>query len=318
MFSMKKTLLTGLLALAAITVNAQDEVTYNFFDPADCDADGWLWLDTPEKIAKYVGEDKKIKLVEAQYEIEDPDFPGAMLYPETVADATVKGYNTQGVKGGEGAKLGGIICPAAKEDWLSNLNGGGILVQMPDCASFDLYLSQECPNVMLNLDGAWSKTDASGCQYIHANQPAYWDWEEDDFVTTEYAGYDYDLQLLNYDWTNLENQDPALKTFSIFGEKGNPRTAYVSNYSTECPTIIQGIRIRTFTDESNAAVEGIIADADITVNGKVVALSAPAEISVYNAAGVKVAGVYGTSLDCSVLNGLYIVKAGNKAVKVNF
>lgn len=316
---MKKSLLTGLLALAAITVNAQDEVTYNFFDPADCDAEGWLWLDTPEKIAKYVGEDKKIKLVGAQYEIEDPDFPGSMIFPETVADATVEGYNTQGVKGGEGAKIGGIICPAAVEDWFSNLNGGGILVQMPDCASFDLYLSQECPNAMLDLEGAWSITDPAGCKFIHANGPAFFDWEEDDYATTEYAGYVYNLQDYTYDWTNLENQDPALETFSIFGEKGNPRTAYVANYSTECPTIIQGIRIKTFTDVSmdDAAVEGIIADADITVNGKVISLSAPAEISVYNAAGVKVAGVYGTSLDCSGLNGLYIVKAGNKAVKVN-
>ncbi|MDE6770724.1 MAG: hypothetical protein K2J78_13455 [Muribaculaceae bacterium] len=315
---MRKSLLTGLLALAAISANAQDETTYNFFDPADCDAEGWLWLDTAEKIAKYVGEDKKIKLVGAQYEIEDPMFPGAMIYPETVADPTVEGYNTKGVKGGEGSKTGGIICPAALEDWLGNLNGGGILVQMPDCASFDLYLSQECPNVMLDLEGAWSKTDASGCKYIHANQPAYWDWEEDDYVTTEYAGYDYNLQDYTYDWTNLENQDPALEKFSIFGEKGNPRTAYVANYSTECPTIIQGIRIRTFTDESDAAVEGIIADADVNINGKTVVLSAPAEISVYNAAGVKVAGAYGTSLDCSALNGLYIVKARNKAVKVNF
>lgn len=314
---MKKTLLTGLLALAAITVNAQDEVTYNFFDPADCDAEGWLWLDTPEKIAKYVGEDKKIKLVEAQYEIEDPDFPGSMIYPETVANATVEGYNTQGVKGGEGSKTGGIICPAAVEDWFSNLNGGGILVQMPDCASFDLYLSQECPNVMLDLEGAWSITDAAGCKFIHANGPAFFDWEEDDYVTTEYAGYDYNLQEYTYDWSNIENPDPALETFSIFGEKGNPRTAYVANYSTECPTIIQGIRIRTFTDESDTSVEGIIADANVTINGKTVVLSAPAEISVYDAAGVKVAGAYGTSLDCSALNGLYIVKAGNKAVKVN-
>ncbi len=68
----------------------------------------------------------------------------------------------------------------------------------------------------------------------------------------------------------------------------------------------------------NAGVEGIVADAEITINGKTVVLSAPAEISVYNAAGVKVAGAYGQSLDCSALNGLYIVKAGNKALKAKF
>ncbi len=318
---MKKTVLTGFLALAAIAVNAQ-ETTYNFFDPADCDAEGWLWLDTPEKIAKYVGADKKIQLVDAQYEIDDPKFPGSLITPETVADATVKGYNTKGEEGGEGAKVGGIIMPVAVEDWFSNLEGGGILVQMPDCASFDLYVSQSCPDVYLELSGAWSKTDAAGCKFIHIDSKADWLNPEDDMVITDYAGYYDNLQDYEYDW--YSSLDPStteeMQHFSIFGAKGNPRTAYVANYSIECPTIIQGIRIKTFTDVSldENKVEGIAADADLTINGKVVSVSEPAAISVYNAAGVNVASTYGTSVDCSSLNGLFIVKAGNKAVKVNF
>lgn len=50
---MKKVLLT-LAALTAVSIaNAQQ--TYNYFDPADCDADGWLWFDTQEKLEKYCG-----------------------------------------------------------------------------------------------------------------------------------------------------------------------------------------------------------------------------------------------------------------------
>lgn len=318
---MKKTVLTGLLAFAAIAVNAE-ETTYNFFDPADCDAEGWLWLDTPEKIAKYVGADKKIQLVPAQYEIDDPEFPGSSLIPENEVDPTVEGYNTKGEKGGEGAKVGGIIMPVALADWLSNLEGGGILVQMPDCASFDLYVSQSYPDVYLELSGAWSKTDAAGCKYIHVDSEAWFDWEEDDFAIRDYAGYYDNLQDFEYDY--YSSLDPStteeMAHFSIFGAKGNPRTAYVANYSVECPTIIQGIRIKTFTDVSMEGnkVEGVAANSDLTINGKVVSLSQPSEISVYNAAGVKVASTYGTSVDCSSLNGLFIVKAGNKAVKVNF
>ena len=66
---MKKVLLT-LAALTAVSIaNAQQ--TYNYFDPADCDADGWLWFDTQEKLEKYCGfenEGKKIILLSATWE----------------------------------------------------------------------------------------------------------------------------------------------------------------------------------------------------------------------------------------------------------
>ena len=142
-----------MLAVAAISMNAQTAATFNFFDPADCDADGWLWLDTPEKIAKYVGPDKKLKLVNAPYEIEDPEFPGEMVYPESTTDPYIKGYNNKGEQGGEGSKTGAIILPAAEEHhafWGDH--GGAILVNMPDCATFDVYLSQELPDTYTWLE----------------------------------------------------------------------------------------------------------------------------------------------------------------------
>ncbi len=315
---MRKSVLTGLLAVAALSVYA-DEPTYNFFDPADCDADGWLWLDTPEKIAKYVGADKKIQLVDAPYEIEDPEIPGEMIIPETVADPTVLGYNTKGDAGGEGSKTGGFILPAAEGHGWFDAWGGGFVIAMPDCAQFDVYMSQELPDVYTYVMGARAFTNAAGCQYIwNDSEPSDW-FPEDGPISTDYVAYDMNIQDLYYDLSGNGGSAPDSDNLMIYGPKGEPRTAYISNYSL-CPMLIQGLRIKTYTDVSLAdtSVDGIIADADIAINGKVVSLSAPAEISVYTAAGVKVAGAYGTSLDCSALNGLYIVKAGNKAVKVNF
>ena len=49
-----KKIFTLLLLAMACSVNMQAQ-EYNLFDPADVDADGWLWFDTDEKIEKYVG-----------------------------------------------------------------------------------------------------------------------------------------------------------------------------------------------------------------------------------------------------------------------
>lgn len=314
---MNKSVLTGLLVLAAFAANAEDP-TYNFFDPADCDADGWLWLDTPEKIAKYIGADKKIQLINSTLEIEDPEYPGEYLTAETVASAEVKGYNSEGEEGKEGSKTGGIILPQADGHGFFGSPGGGFMVQMPDCAQFDVYMSQKLPYIFTWICGGPGLIvpDVIG-NYIWNDDEVSWD-EENGVVgalPTQYVAYDMNIQDLEYD----VNFDGTLMR-KIYGPKGEARTAGFFNFSL-CPMIVQGLRIKTFTDVSmyeNAGVEGIVADAEITINGKTVVLSAPAEISVYNAAGVKVAGAYGQSLDCSALNGLYIVKAGNKALKAKF
>ena len=102
---MKKFLLSIAAASFALGVYA-DDVTYNFFDPEDCDEQGWLWLDTQEKIDKYVGNGKKIQLIQAQYEVEDPEFPGEYLIPVGSASPDFKGYNQLGEEGGEGSITG--------------------------------------------------------------------------------------------------------------------------------------------------------------------------------------------------------------------
>lgn len=311
---MKKSLLTLALVAIVFGANAQDEATFNFFDPADCDADGWLWLDSQEKIDKYVGgltSGKKVLLVEAQYETDDPDFPGETFTPQSYADASVQGYNEEGIAGGEGSVTGGIVLPAA--DWEYSwfpAEGGGILVPMPDCAQFDLYLSSPSANIYTAIYGAsLETTDPTACEYIWDDG---YDWatDSDNPISTNHVAWDYDIQ---------KYVSAVYDDLTIYGEKGcGGRTALFYNYIDGEPMYVQGIRIFTYTNvNGDAGVEGIAADdLNVSVKGGVISVSVPVEISVYSPTGVKVASAYGTSLDCSSLKGIYLVKAGSKTVKV--
>ncbi|MCH5233908.1 MAG: hypothetical protein J1E16_01325 [Muribaculaceae bacterium] len=325
---MKKSLLFMAFVGFAISANAQD-ATYNFFDPADCDEDGWLWLDTQEKIDKYVGaldSDKKIKLVNAQYELQDPNFPDEYYTPESYADPELKGYNQLGEEGGEGSVTGGIVLPAAKydpdEDWYPT-DGGGILVAMPDCAVFELYISQSMPEVMTEIYMAKKETNDPGdCQYLWDDDYSFWD-DSLGPVIKDYAGFYHDMQDIQLDY-NMGDGEPDIWT--LYGTKGEARTAYIANYSyTEeatdntCPMYIQGIHILTYTDAAGAGVKALQAEnVKINIKGGVITLQNAAQISVYTPSGAKVAAAYGSSLDCSSLKGIYLVRVGNKTVKAVF
>lgn len=143
---MKKIVTLGLFALATISANAQE---YNLFSPADCDADGWLWLNTQEKINKYVG-----KINEDDYTV-DPNGKTIQLafanispeYPETVADPDVTGADTQGklitdegVNVDECIKGGILIAPASA---MMSTNGGCLVLNLPSCSTISLMLSSE-------------------------------------------------------------------------------------------------------------------------------------------------------------------------------
>ena len=142
---MKKIFTLALLAMAAMSANAQ----YNLFDPADVDADGWLWLDTQAKIDKYVGafdEDNYTvnpngKIIQMAFANITPD------YPETVADPTVVGTDEAGyIEGQEGytpgqAKTGAIVLAPASA--MMSMNGGCLVLNLPSCATISLYLSSE-------------------------------------------------------------------------------------------------------------------------------------------------------------------------------
>lgn len=142
---MKKIFTLALLAMAAMSANAQ----YNLFDPADVDADGWLWLDTQAKIDKYVG-----AFDEDNYTVNPNGKPIQMAfanitpdYPETVADPTVAGTDEAGyIEGQEGytpgqAKTGAIVIAGASAQM--STNGGCLILNLPSCSTISLYLSSE-------------------------------------------------------------------------------------------------------------------------------------------------------------------------------
>ena len=170
---MKKTLLT--LAAFAVVGTLSAQTTYNFFDPADCDADGFLWFDTKEKLDKYVGYDIpkkekffKIKLIDPNYELAD------FSIPECIADANYVGYGTDGVKGGAGAKKGAIMLPVAGEDFSALFapsgHGGGILLHLPDCAKVDFYVSAEQESINLGLQTAEGNVSSADVQLIKGGE----------------------------------------------------------------------------------------------------------------------------------------------------
>lgn len=143
---MKKIVTLGLFALATISATAQE---YNLFSPADCDADGWLWLNTQEKIDRYVGKinedaytvDPNGKVIQMAFANINPD------YTETYADPEAYGVDTQGntildegVNKDECIKGGIVLAPASA---MMSMNGGCLVLNLPSCATIDLMLSSE-------------------------------------------------------------------------------------------------------------------------------------------------------------------------------
>lgn len=281
---MKKVLLT-LAAFAAVsTANAQ--TTYNYFDPADCDAEGWLWLNTQEKIDKYVGfqtmsSKPKIMLLSATYE--NSDFE----YPEPYTDATIKGYNAEGVQGGEGSWTGAIVlCGGTTNRGSLDPNGGAIMLQLPDCAEFALAMSQEYNSIQIGLRGAIG-------------------WKEDvdaNVITTSLNMGLFGKPLAKeyqYKWLNIQDVENTneVSCHKIQSPAGEKVTAFVRQ-NCDVPLLIQGIKVFTYTDNGygpNSAVTEIDAD------------NSNAPVEYFNMQGVKVTNPE---------NGLYIRRQGSKVEKI--
>ena len=144
---MKKIVTLAMLAVA--TMNASAQETFNLFSPADCDADGWLWLNTQEKIDRYVGKinedaytvDSNGKVIQLAFANINPD------YTETYADPEAYGVDTQGntildegVNKDECIKGAIVLAPASA---MMATNGGCLVLNLPSCATIDLMLSSE-------------------------------------------------------------------------------------------------------------------------------------------------------------------------------
>ena len=144
---MKKIVTLAMLAVATMSASAQE--TFNLFSPADCDADGWLWLNTQEKIDRYVGNinedaytvDPNGKVIQLAFANINPD------YTETYADPEAYGVDTQGntildegVNKDECIKGAIVLAPASA---MMATNGGCLVLNLPSCATIDLMLSSE-------------------------------------------------------------------------------------------------------------------------------------------------------------------------------
>ena len=143
---MKKIFTLAMLAVAAMTASAQE---FNLFPAYDCDAEGWLWLNTQEKIDKYVGTideenytvDPNGKIIQMAFANITPE------YPETYADPEVLGVDTEGyfftdegVKSEEIIKGAIVLAPSSAQN---TANGGCLILNLPSCATISLYLTSE-------------------------------------------------------------------------------------------------------------------------------------------------------------------------------
>lgn len=281
---MKKFLLS-IAAVAALSTAANAQETYNYFDPADCDANGWLWFDTQEKLEKYCGftDEFKIQLLSATFENEDGEYVDCSL------DGEIKGYNKDGVQGGEGSWTGAIILsPGSTGIGLtSGANGGGIMLWLPDCAEFSLALSQEANAIQVSVMGVKG-----------------WGYDIDANIIKTFCNMGFISKPLaneyQYDWLNIQNLEnlTGVSCPKLQSPKGEQITGIVRQ-NKNVPLLVQGIKLFTYTQteypENGAGVEDIIGD------------DANAPVEYFNLQGLKVNGDE---------PGIYIRRQGAKTSKV--
>ncbi len=302
---MKKFLLSAALCAACVTAASAQE-TFNYFDAADVDANGWLWFDTQAKIDKYVGFGNKYKIQLQSATFEDSDGQ----FAEPVGDPEVKGWNEAGELGGEGAKTGAIIlCPGSKANGSDSPDGGGILLQLPDCAEIDLFLSTENSPIIPALAGAKGWVEAIDCGVIKT------------YISMGIFGKPL-AKATQYQWNDIQDMKSSVSGLQLASPKGEKVTGLIRNNKNQ-PLYIQGIKVMTYTNDSSAGISDVIADGGLTLSfdGENVNASADAAIEVYAVSGARVAMGNGSSLALGHLaSGAYVVKAtsdcGTATIKI--
>ena len=278
---MKKTFTTlVLLAATAMSVSAQEA---NLFPASDVDADGWLWLNTQEKIDKYVGVcdednytvDPNGKIIQMAFANITPE------YPETYADPEVLGVDTEGyfftdegVKSEEIIKGAIVLAPSSAQN---TANGGCLILNLPSCATISLYLTSEArmvgrtlmitPGYDMGIDDSTGENAWTGhTKSIYARTAA-------PFSQLHSAGH--------YKWEGVESLNNGYNEGITFVSDGPVYFAFQNCH--KYPIYVHGIKVTTPKQESAGVSEIVAADR--------------ADHQVYNLAGMPMK---------SVRKGLYI------------
>lgn len=283
---MKKIFTTVILSLGLFSYsNAQ----YNLFDPADVDADGWLWFDTQAKIDKYIGQannaegkfdpnGKLVQLVVADFE----------PYEDSEVSVDFVGAGTDGELGGADARKGGIrVAPSSAS---MTANGGGFVVKMPSCTSFNVAVSADSKMYARML----GTTDGS---------KMFMDYT---IVSARFTTVFRPLASAGqFSWVDIQTLDNGNEPYFKLASS-EPIYAYFQNV-TKNNIYIHGLKVLTSTASSLESAEGDALGFDF--DGSVISLATDANISVYNVQGVVVASASSSTLDVSNLTkGVYVVK----------
>lgn len=299
---MKKFLLPVVALASVLAVNAQK--TYNYFDAADVDANGWLWFDTQAKIDKYVGfqtpsTTPKIMLQSATFENADGE------YAEPFADPEQPGCNADGELAGEGAKVGAIVLNPGSKATNDTPDGGGIMLWLPDCAEVSVYVSAD--NFMFaGMSGAKdSWVEPIDCGVVKT-------YTKLGFINN------YFLKACQGEVNNLQDVANAINGLTWYAEEGHKVTCLLRN-NFKSNIYLHGIKVLTYTETASdepgtSGIEDVEAASalKLAVNGKVLVANEVADITVYNLAGVEVAKANAASLDLAGLaSGAYVAKAAS-------
>ncbi len=287
---MKKSLLTIAAFVVAIALNAQ---TYNYFDAADVDANGWLWFDTQEKLEKYCGWDSSYKIILQTATFEDSDGQ----YAEPSLDDLAVGYNEAGEQGGEGAKTGALILPAASGS-TDSPNGGGIMLWLPDCAELSLFVSTEYSKIVTGVKGGKGWVEPIDCALIKA------------YMNMSWGSLQPLAKVSQYQWNDIQDLSNANTGLTIKSTIGNKVTGLILN-NMKYPLYVHGIKVLTYTEPAGVAnIAADVNDLSLAFDGTSLKASQNAEINVYTSAGALVASANGTEISLNGLaTGVYVARA---------
>lgn len=260
------------------------------FEASDLDENGWIWFDTAEKIEKYIGvinendyavdpEGKPIQLVYADIM---PDYPASEASEEFV------GAGTDGETGSEGSRTGAIMLQPSSG--VMSINGGGFVVCMPSCYSYDICYSSNS-RVMTRLVATTNVNAPMNNCLAGCTLDSEAGWR---IISAIYAGIFKRLPAGINNWEGLEelnnNTDPIATIQSedsiyVWFQSATPDTIY-----------IHGIKVVTQEEAADGIVDANAADGNRAV---------------YSVDGRRLAGNLAEEGE-----GLYIVTEQGKSKKV--